>query len=49
MDRRSRKAAFYGEMRFGNTGPPDLQDVTAKYIARINEVVGELVEAKADE
>lgn len=38
-----REAAFSGQMRFGNTGPQDLQDITVKYIDRINEVIGELV------
>lgn len=50
LERRSWRAEFSGQMMFDSTGPHDLQDITVKYIDRINEVVGELVKgAKTDE
>ena len=34
--------AFFSQMKFGNTGPQDLELITVKYIDRINEVIGGL-------
>ena len=43
LDEHAYGAVFSGQMRFTNTGPQDLEDVTVRYIHRINRVIGKLV------
>lgn len=43
LDEHADRVVFFGQMRFTNTGIQDLEDVTVKYIHRINQVIDKLV------